>query len=266
MVLRRLGGVLLLLIGAAGLIGCAVVFFQLKNVGLKFDQIAGKTFDAVEISMGNLKDKVDKTALSLVRARSNLQKAISEIESFRPDIRAEQVAGKRVTGIMNSEVRVKLGKAQAFLASASGAVSALRQLLQIMDTWGLLDADNGQAAVSARIEKTSLALSRVSARLDDAIKNAWDLQYRSNAANPEPDWTVEIKALEDELSGAQSFESDFNGIIKKTETRLREYQEKAIRWIRLGNMATGLLLIWIGAGQAAIMIIGIRLMAVRKRR
>ena len=59
-----------------------------------------------------------------------------------------------------------------------------------------------------------------------------------------------------DLADFQALASDFGEDLQKIKDRLRYYEEKTIWWIHLGGILIPLLLIWLGAGQVALIILG----------
>jgi hypothetical protein len=61
------------------------------------------------------------------------------------------------------------------------------------------------------------------------------------------------------LAEVQVLDSDFKEDVQRIKDRLRYYEKKTTGWIHLGGILIPLLLIWLGAGQVALMILGGRL-------
>ena len=71
--------------------------------------------------------------------------------------------------------------------------------------------------------------------------------------------THEVEEMDKGLAEVQVLGTDFKEDVQKIENRLRHYEEKTIWWIHLGGILIPLLLVWLGAGQVALIILGGRL-------
>ncbi len=150
--LRRFSGILLILVGAAGVFACGVAIFKMGNAEKQLRRFTGQTFDSTENALQDIRERLNQIALSVAHVRASLQSAPSQ----------------------------------------SGALSAD----------GIQDKD---------------------------------------------------------LAEVQVLGSDFKEAIQKIENRLIYYEEKAIWWIHLGTILIPLLLVWMGAGQVALIVLGGRL-------
>ena len=65
--------------------------------------------------------------------------------------------------------------------------------------------------------------------------------------------------MDKDLAEVQTLGADFKEAIQQIKNRLLYYEEKTIWWISLGGILIPLLLVWLGAGQAALIILGGRL-------
>lgn len=259
LIFRKIGGIFLLLIGLVGVAACAAAIYKAGIAGHELSRITERTFDSVENGMQVAGDQFHGTALSLAQVRSNLEAVIKKAESFRPedmgDVR-EKVSNNQVPVVFDPEITQKLMQAQRMLGSAEVALGALTRLMKLMHQWGLLDADNKADGPAMRIEKTSATLRELSDTLDNAIVTARDLKDRSRSERLLQQWTGELRRLAKELAIVQTLESDFKALTQKVKARLLHYEENILRWIHMGEVFLPLLLVWLGLGQAALIILG----------
>jgi len=108
-------------------------------------------------------------------------------------------------------------------------------------------------------DSTENALREIRERLNQidlsVVHVRSDLKTAASKAN-----ALRTEGIEDkDLADLQALASDFGKNLQKIKDRLLYYEEKAIWWIHLGGTLIPLLLLWLGAGQVALIILGGRL-------
>lgn len=259
-VLKRFVGILLLLMGAAGLIACALAISKTGNVETELSRFVGQTFDSVENGIADIRDQANQIALSLARMRADLETMSSRVNALQKD-EIEKSLPDQLVSATDSEIKDNVAKARRLLRSAANAAGALNYLLTMLDATGVF-YDQGHPQLGSllvRFEKTAGILRQLSGTLDEATETARDFQNHPNSKPVHEKLTGELERIGKDLSELQSVESDFTEAVQKIENRLLQYEEKTIRWIQLGNIFIPLIIIWIGLGQAALIILGGRL-------
>ena len=150
--LRRFSGILLILMGAAGVLACGVAIYKTGNAEKQLRHFAGQAFDSTEAAVVGIHERLHKIGISVADTRVGLKSVPSQTSA--------------------------------------------------LPAGGIQDKD---------------------------------------------------------LADFQALASDFGEDLEKIKDRLLYYEAKTIRWIHLGGILIPLLLIWLGAGQAALIILGGRL-------
>ncbi len=262
--LRRLAGVLLLLMGAAGVIGSVAAIYKTRAIQKQLLSFAMRSFDVMEDGAANIRHKANQIALSARDLRSELKTAFLKLNGLNPDVAVREKVSDNAFSKTDSEVQERLRKARRFVDSALTAAGILASSLELMNTWGLLEGNSQGGSLSDEIEKISAVLARLPATISEALETARDLKRGPGSGPILTRLKGQIKGIDERLAEVQTFFSGVMGAIQESGKRLSEYKKKSIWWIQLGGVAVPILLVWLGAGQAALIIVGGRL-CIRKR-
>ena len=260
-VLKKIVGILLLLMGTVGLIACALAILKTGSAGKELSKFVGQTFDSVENGILHIRDQTKQITLSLARVRADLKTIHSKVNTFQKDGIAVKSPPDPVVSATDSEIGEKLARARRLLCSAGNIAFALNHVVTVLDASGFFyeKAHGQRGSLMTRFEKTTGILMRLSGSLDEATETILDFQNYPDSKQVRKKLSTELKRMDNDLSELQSFEADFSEAVQEIETRLGQYEEKAVRWIQLGNILIPLIIIWIGVGQAALIILGGRL-------
>jgi hypothetical protein len=111
-------------------------------------------------------------------------------------------------------------------------------------------------SLMTRIKGASGTLSRLPGMLEQARETARDLRQQPNSKEGLLTLAREVGKMDKGLAEVQALAAEFREGIQLVENRFRYYHGKAARWIHLGGILIPLLLLWLGAGQAALVLIG----------
>jgi len=263
MLLKRISGVLLLLLGTMGVLACVVAIYE-TGVGKKYCfQFFEQAFDSTEKVLENIHDRLTEIDLSVTHVRSNLKDAVSRADELQSDGTGTEnkVLANHISRALDREVSEKLAKTRALVDSAVTAVAAIRDFLNLVAASGLVPEEtfSRDGSLMARVEGASKTLRRLTGLLEQTRQTARDLQQDPHSEQVLLKFNREVRGMDQGLAEIQTLGSDFKGATQKIENHLLYCQEKTIRWIQWGGILIPLLLIWLGAGQAALIILGGRL-------
>jgi hypothetical protein len=261
MLLRRISGVLLLLLGTAGLLACVVAIYE-AGVGKKsLIQFVGRAFDSTEKVLENIHDRLTEIDLSVAHVRSDLKKAVSRAKELRPDGAGNKALADYISRALDRDVTEKLAKTRALVDSTVTSVVAVRDSLNLVETSGLVPKEtfSRDGALMTRVEEASKTLKRLAGLLEQARQTAQDLQHDSHSEQGLLKLTHEVNGMEKGLAEIQTLGLGFEKTIQGIEDNCRYYQKKTFRYINLGGILIPLLLVWLGVGQAVLIILGGRL-------
>jgi len=257
---------LLLLMGAAGVLACGVVIFKAGNAEKQLRYFAGQAFDSTENALLNIRERLNQIDLSVVLVRSDLKTALSKANALRKDGIDEKILAGHIAFTLDHEVGEKLAKTQRLVDAAVNTAGSVSHLLTLLDASSLVSvkAYTRGGSLMTRIEGASNTLRRLSGMLEQARQTARALLEQTRQNHPDSEQalsnlTHEVEEMDKGLAEVQILGSDFKEDVQKIENRLRHYEEKTIWWIHLGGILIPLLLIWLGAGQMALIILGGRL-------
>lgn len=252
--------------GAAGVLACGVAIFKTGNAEKQLRHFAGQTFDSTENALLDIRERLNQIDLSLAQVRSDLKIAASKANALRTDGIDEKILADHIAFTLDHEVGEKLAKTQRLVDAAVNTAGSVSHLLTLLDASNLVsvEAYTQGGSLMTRIEGASNTLRRLSGTLEQARQSARALLEQTRQNHPDSEQalsnlTHEVGRMDKGLAEVQVLGSDFKEAVQKIKDRLRYYEEKTIWWIHLGGILIPLLLIWLGAGQAALMILGGRL-------
>jgi ABC-type multidrug transport system fused ATPase/permease subunit len=264
--LRRFGGILLILMGAAGVVACGVAIYKTGNAEKQLRRFAGQTFDSTGNTLLDIRERLNQINLSVVHVRSDLKTALSKANALRTDGIDEKILADHITFALDHEVGEKLAKTQRLVDDAVNTAGSVSHFLTLLDASSLVSvkAYTRGGSLMNRIEGASNTLRRLSGMLEQARQTARALLEQTRQNHPDSEQalsnlTHEVEEMDKGLAEVQVLGSDFKEDVQEIENRLRHYEEKTIWWIHLGGILIPLLLIWLGAGQMALIILGGRL-------
>jgi len=265
MVLRRFGGIVLLLLGVVGIVVCGVAIYHTGSVKTQFRHFVGQVSDTTQNALGAIVTRLDQIDASLARVRADLKSVVSNAEALRTETNGGETPTDRIAFTLGHGVKEKLANAQQLVDSAENTAGAVGRLMTLLDAEGPDSGktDEREVSLMKRIEGASGTLRRLPGMLERARQTALDLQNHPNSKQAFEKFTVEVGGMDGDLGEVQALIAEFKETIQEGENRLLHYQEQTIRWIRLGAILIPLLLVWLGAGQAALIILGGRLLKVK---
>ena len=266
MFLRRITGVFLLLLGTTGVLACVVAIYEVGIGKKNLIQFVAQTFDSTEKVLENVHDRLIEIDLSVTHVRSQLKKAVSRADELGPEGARNKVLADHISRALAGDVTENLAKTRALVDSTVTSVVAIRDLLNLVETSGLVPEEtfSRDGALITRVEGASKTLKRLTGLLEQARQTARDLQQDPHSEQSLLNLNREVRGMEKGLAEIQTLGSDFKGAIQKIQNNLLYSEEKTNQWIRLGGILIPLLLVWLGVGQGALMILGGRF-CVKKR-
>lgn len=253
----------MLLFGAVGVFVCSVAIYKTGNAEKQLRCFAGQTFDSTENALLNIRERLNQIDLSVVHVRSDLKTALSKANALRTDGIDEKMLADHIVFILDQEVGEKLAKTQRLVDSAVDTAGTVSHLLTLLDASSLVSVETYTRGgfLMTRIEGASSTLRRLSGMLEQAKQTARALLEQTRQNHPDSEQallklTHEVGRMDTGLAEVQVLGSDFKEDVQKIENRLRYYEEKTIWCIHLGGILIPLLLIWLGAGQVALIILG----------
>ena len=254
---------MLILIVAAGVLVCGVAIYKTGNAQKQLRRFAVQAFDSTENALLDIREQLNQIDLSVVHVRSDLKTAVSKANALRTDGIDEKILADHIAFTLDHEVGEKLAKTQRLVDAAVNIAGSISHLLTLLDASSLVSvkAYTRGGSLINRIEGASNTLRRLSGMLEQARQTAQALLEQTRQNHPDSEkalskLTHEVGCMDKGLTEVQTLGSDFKEAIQKIKDRLRYYEEKTIWWIHLGGILIPLLLIWLGAGQVALIILG----------
>jgi len=249
--------------GAAGVLTCGVAIFKTGIAEKQLRRFAGQAFDSTENALLDIRERLNQIDLSVVHVRSDLKTALSKANTLRTDGIDEKILAEHIAFTLDQEVGEKLAKTQRLVDAAVNTAGSVSHLLTLLDASSLVSvkAYTRGGCLMTRIEGASNTLRRLSGMLEQAKQTARALLEQTRQNHPDSEQarlklTHEVGRMDTDLAEVQVLGSDFKEAVQKIKDRLRYYEEKTIWWIHLGGILIPLLLIWLGAGQVALIILG----------
>lgn len=260
MVLRRFGGILLLLLGALGVVACGVAMYHTGSVKTQVRHFVGQVSDNAENALAGIHHQLDQIDASLVRVRADLKTVVSSADALGKEGKEGDAPTDHIAFALDHGVKEKLLNARQLVDTAENTAGDVSRLLTLL---GAEDPDSGkgdgQGALMAKVKGASGTLSRLPGMLERARKTARDLQQHPESKEALRALTREVGKMDEGLAQVQALNVEFGKTVQGIEDNYRYYKEKTFRYIHLGGILVPLLLVWLGLGQVALMILGGRL-------
>jgi len=266
MVLRRFGGILLLLLGAVGVVACGVALYHTGSVKKQLGHFVGQVSDATEDALTGIRHRLDQIDASLDRVRADLKAVVSSADALGKEGKGGETPTDHIAFTLDHGVKEQLVNAQQLVDSAEDTAGAVSHLLTLLDGGGPDSGkDPGQdGSLMERIKGASGTLSRLPGMLERAGRTAQELQQHPDSKEALRALTREVGKMDKGLAEVQALGREFGKTVQGIEDNYRYYREKTFRYIDLGGILIPLILVWLGVGQAALIILGRRLCIGRK--
>ncbi len=261
MVLRKFGGILLLLLGAVGVVACGVAMYHTGSVKKQFRHFAGQVSDTAENALAGIHRQLDQIDASLSRVRADLNTVVSSAEALGTEGKGEKTPTDHIAFTLDHGVKEKLLNARQLMDTSESTAEDVSRLLTLL---GVEDPDSGKAdgqqgSLMAKVKGASGTLSRLPGMLERAKQTARDLQQNPDSKEALRALTREVGKMDEGLAEVQALGIEFGKTVQGIEENYRYYREKTFRYIHLGGILIPLLLVWLGLGQVALIILGGRL-------
>ena len=257
---------MLLLLGVVGVVACGVALYHTGSVQKQFRHFVGQVSDTTENAFAGIRHRLDQIDASLARVRADLKTVASSADVLGTDGNGEGVPADHIAFTLDHGVKEQLVNVQQLVDSAEDTAGAVSHLLTLLDGGG---PDSGKdpgrdGSLMTRIKGASGTLGRLPGMLEQARQTARDLHQNPNSEEIRLTLTREVGRMDKGLAEVQALGLEFGKTIQGIEDNCRYYQKKTFQYINLGGILIPLLLVWLGAGQAALIILGGRF-CVKKR-
>jgi hypothetical protein len=262
MVLRRLGGILLLLLGVAGVIACGVALYHTGSVKRQLRHFVGEVSLATEEAFAGVLHRLDQIDASLAHVREDLKAVVSSADALEEKGNGEETPTEHIAFTLDHKVQEKLSNAQQLVDSAEDTAEAVSRLLALLQGEDP-DSDKNserEGPLVTKIKGASGTLSQLPAMLERARETARNLKQHPGSKEALRALTREVGQMDKGLEDVQALGLEFRKTIQGFMGNYRYYRAETFRYIRMGGMLIPLLLVWLGAGQLALVILGGRLM------
>ena len=261
MVLRRFGGILLLLLGVAGVVACGVAIYHTGSVKMQLRHFVGQVSDTAGNALAGIHQQLDQIDASLARVRADLKTVVSTADAVGTEGKGGDAPTDHIAFTLDHGVKEKLLNARQLMDTAENTAEDVGRLLTLL---GVEAPDSGkvdgqQGSLMAKVKGASGTLSRLPGMLERAKQTARDLQQNPDSKEALTALTLEVGKMDEGLAQVQALGVEFGKTVQGIEDNYRYYKEKTFRYIHLGGIVIPLLLVWLGLGQVALMILGGRL-------
>lgn len=261
MLLRRISGILLLLLGVMGVVACGVAIYHTGNLQKHFSHFVGQVSDTTEDALAGIRHQLDQIDASLARVRGDLKTVASSAGVLGTDGNGEGVPADRIAFTLDHGVKEQLVNARQLVDSAEDTAGAVSRLLTLLDVEGPDSGKDpgGDGSLMERIKGASGTLSRLPGMLERARRTAKELQQHPDSKEALSTLTREVGNMDKSLAEVQALGREFGKTVQGIKDNYRYYRNKTFRYIDLGGILIPLILVWFGVGQTALIILGAHL-------
>jgi chromosome segregation ATPase len=256
LILKRLTGVLAILIGIVGAIACALGIYYTGEINREVKQFAEQVFVSVENSVSGIHDQMNRFDLSAKDLRSQLNTLFSELDGLETKpIETESTV--RIADLKrNVAFKEKLARARHLVSSVSNAAGALNNLLTFVNASEFLKTQIETEVLLEKIRTSQAALDRLSDMLNKTSEIALQLQNTPDNSHIYATLKEQLGKMQGSLKAITALPPIFIETINKSEERVFYYKTQTATWLRMGFIIIPLVLVWLGAGQVSLIILG----------
>ena len=258
MVLRKFGGILLMLVGAVGVVSCGVALYHTGSTTKQLGHFVDEVSDTTEDALTSIRHRLVQIDILLDQVRADLKTVVSSAEALVTAGKGGDTPTEHIAFALDHEVMEKLTNARQLVDSAEDTASSLSRLLTLLDAE---NPDSGKDpgrddSFMTRLKGASGTLSRLPGMLDRARQAAQELQLHPDSKVALGALTRELGKMDKGVAEVQALAREFERTIQDVSDNCRYYRQMTFRYMGLGSILIPLLLVWLGAGQAALIILG----------
>jgi hypothetical protein len=239
--IRRLAGLLFLLLGVVGLAFClagVVGLWRVRPVLTERGNDLGKRADLL----------LDKALASLSEGKKLLKKAGENLDELHKTAQKPPQEGAEPNSVQKMLIKQFATKYSPEIGDADRTVNVALNTAVVLNT--MLDGlDDIPAAHLSRLDKEKL--KNVSANLEKIIGSGEKLRARLQDLPGDPKTALdeETQGMKDALDEVSEQVTDFEQRVKKARDVVTEVRTELPGWITTAAVALTALLVWIGLGQ-----------------
>ncbi len=258
--IRRLAGVVGVVLGVVGLIACVAAIVGVWSVVAWLKQLNAEVHAEIDAVMIRVEERTEE-ARSTVREARGFAAVVDELvrDSAVAIIERDDAVTARLD---QAERRIDeaIQQAESVIQVSADAVELLDRLQASLRQQGLIEAGSGEAPTALddivqagrrTLAEASGAVDELKGRLDHLGRKPDDVDLAA-IARLALNIVAQLDVVDDSLRS-------FSRRLEKTRDGLQRLHDKLGRWIHLGAVILTLLLVWIGAGQCCLAAWGWRL-------
>jgi hypothetical protein len=240
--LRRFGGVMVLLLSAVGILACAS---GIIGVWMLYQSVS----DKVQTIVARLDVGLQRVSTANQNVRRAIEKAradVAVVSKESPDLAGGGDKGRRASRALRAVIQQQaapniddLGGRLATLSDAAAAVSSLLESIQEVPTGPRVRAEPDVLKRRAdEAQQLSASLRRLEAALDDGEKGTSSREVAATTGEVD-------QVLEKCQVAVDSWQSDLDG----AREDLARVKAQMVSWLTYVAIALTVLFVWVAAGQ-----------------
>lgn len=247
---NRLLGYLALVAGTIGLIACLAVLIYEWRAAARVHRVAEQLFSAAEDSLDEVHDKIDLVAERV--AAMNL--TTSDIVAGLKDRTADEIRERLTTELKLEERSAQLAngveQADQWAGVIESSVESARSLVELLKAAGI-DVDT--AGIDGVLEE----VTAVRTQLNEAGDQVAAFRQRIDTTEEHDGQLVTLVArVAATLTSLDERIGKFGDRLSLAQESIDTAERKSQRCITTASVVAALLLVWLAAGQAALVYVG----------
>ena len=263
---KRLVGIVMLLMGALGLSACLAGIYELETTRSAVADWNTAGFDFCQGLVNRGDSRLKELESTLSETKSALKTVAQRTGSLGNGEGPVHVPAVEIVTLLDDDVRQRLLRVRALVDQAAATADAVTHLLNVLKEDGLFSSENHFEKVFPvnQIEELSQTLQEISGIFQQAFETALSLREKPLSQHLISKLKSQIAQLILKFEKVQTLLSSFQAMLQEGRDQLVYYDEKAGEWLTLGVMLARLLLLWMGAGQFFLMYFGWKTLSARR--
>jgi len=247
----RVSGVLILLLGVAGIIVCPAGIAVTWKVRNRLDNSVATTFSRVDDALTRLKDRAQRTNERIDGVQESLHGLNDRVQRRVAELRDEPKKEAADIDELERQLYVRVQQVTAWIGFMQSTVDLVEQLLEMTESTSAFMQDDSRTtqdlisslrAGREEINQTSNLVEEVKARLIE-------IRARRNVEENAKQITSLSSRIDASLTKVQGYGQKFEAGVAESRTNVKEVGDR-IRWrLTVIAIVCTLLLLWMAGGQ-----------------
>lgn len=247
----RISGILLLVLGVAGIIVCLAGIAVTWKVRNRLDDTVATTFSRVDDALTRLEDRAQRTNERIEGVQESLHDLNDRVQQRVAELRDVPKEEAADIDELERQLYARVQQVTAWIGFMQSTVDLVEQLLEMTESTSAFLQDDSRTTqdLISSLRAGRAEINQTSKLVDEVKAGLVEIRARRNVEENAKLITSISSRIDASLTKVQGYGRKFEAGVAKSRTSIKEVGDR-IRW-RLTVIATvcTLLLLWMAGGQ-----------------